>query len=316
MNGKVRKFIEEDCSLVINIGALMTDFSSAAFTCNVDPKKMINIKQFEVQFGDGRIVSEVRIHDFLSLILEEVQRRGFANLPQFEVPKEEEQHGLDQACKAHDPEEDRPLLQCCIYPAFEKFFKDGDIIITDTSSSVIGLAACKLPENATFINQTLWGAIGFSTPCAFGAQLAAPDRRVVLITGDGSFQVTAQEVSQMGARGQRPIIFVLNNEGYLIERILCDNANAEYNDIPNWNYSELPHAFNCTGWLGMKASIAKELLECMEKADHHNLNERGGCSGGVLIEVVCGKLDAPDAAWKLYSQIKQVKHELLSEAEK
>jgi indolepyruvate decarboxylase len=307
MNEKVRKYVEETCDLIINLGALMTDFSSAAFTCNINPDKMLGIAEHSVSFGK-KTFSNVNIQDFMTALLDRI-KSSREKLPQLEVPLERDVHGLNQACKNHNFEDDRPLQQCCMYAAFEKFFQPGDVVITDTSSSVVGIAACKLPNDAIFINQTLWGAIGFSTPCTFGVQLAAPDRRVVLITGDGSLQVTAQEISQMGAQGQRPIIFVLNNEGYLIERILCDNPNASYNDIPNWNYSELPSTFGCKNWLGLKASTSKELAECMEKAENHYKDERS--PGGVLIEVICGKLDAPDAAWSLYTQIKQKKHQML-----
>jgi indolepyruvate decarboxylase len=77
----------------------------------------------------------------------------------------------------------------------------------------MGLGFALMPRGASFHNQTLWGSIGWATPAAFGAAIAAPDRRVVLVTGDGSHQFTAQEVSQFGRLGLHPIIFVLNNSG-------------------------------------------------------------------------------------------------------
>jgi indolepyruvate decarboxylase len=70
-----------------------------------------------------------------------------------------------------------------------------------------------MPKGAKFYNQTLWGAIGYATPAAFGAAVAAPDRRVVMITGEGSHQLTAQEISQFGRRGLKPIIFVFQQFG-------------------------------------------------------------------------------------------------------
>jgi TPP-dependent 2-oxoacid decarboxylase len=77
----------------------------------------------------------------------------------------------------------------------------------------MGLAFAQLPRGARFDNQTLWGAIGWATPAAFGAAVAAPDRRVLLFTGEGSHQLTAQEISQFHRQGLRPIVFVLNNSG-------------------------------------------------------------------------------------------------------
>jgi indolepyruvate decarboxylase len=111
-----------------------------------------------------------------------------------------------------------------------------------------------MPAGATFDNQTLWGSIGWATPAAFGAAVAAPDRRVVLVTFDGSHQLTAQEISQFGRLGLKPIVFVLNNNGYLIERLLCKDPAIAYNDVAPWRYAELPHALGCDGWFTARAT--------------------------------------------------------------
>jgi indolepyruvate decarboxylase len=96
-------------------------------------------------------------------------------------------------------------------------------------------------------NQTLWGSIGWATPASFGAALSAPDRRLILVTGEGSHQLTAQEVSQFHRFGLKPIIFVLNNDGYLIEHLLCKDPESYYNDLAKWNYHKLPEALGCDG---------------------------------------------------------------------
>jgi indolepyruvate decarboxylase len=67
----------------------------------------------------------------------------------------------------------------------------------------------------------------------------------VLITGEGSHQLTAQEVGQFHGRGLKPIIFLLNNNGYLIERLLCKNGETYYNDLAQWHYHLLPQALGC-----------------------------------------------------------------------
>jgi len=79
----------------------------------------------------------------------------------------------------------------------------------------MGLAFAKLPTGATFHNQTLCGSIGWATPAAFGAAVAAdPNRRVVLFTGEGSHQLTVQEISQFQVLGLKVVIFVLNNRDH------------------------------------------------------------------------------------------------------
>ncbi|MDK8008497.1 thiamine pyrophosphate-dependent enzyme, partial [Escherichia coli] len=103
-------------------------------------------------------------------------------------------------------------------------------------------AALKLPTDATLIVQPLWGSIGFTLPAAYGAQIAAADRRVVLIVGDGAAQLTIQELGSMLRDKQRPLILLLNNEGYTVERAI-HGPEQRYNDIALWDWNRLPDAF-------------------------------------------------------------------------
>jgi indolepyruvate decarboxylase len=121
-----------------------------------------------------------------------------------------------------------PITADALYPRWANFIKPNDILFTETGSSAMGLAFALLPKGAKFYNQPLWGAIGYATPAAFGAVVAAPGRRVVLITGEGSHQLTAQEISQFGRRGLKPMVFVLNNSGYMIERLLRKDPDSPH----------------------------------------------------------------------------------------
>ena len=97
-----------------------------------------------------------------------------------------------------------------------------------------------MPEGAKFIGQTFYGSIGYTIGATVGACLAAPDRGVVLFVGDGSFQVTCQDLSTLIRYGQKPIIFLMNNDGYTIERVIVDRP---YNDIQPWKYHRLVEVF-------------------------------------------------------------------------
>jgi indolepyruvate decarboxylase len=88
----------------------------------------------------------------------------------------------------------------------------------------------------------------------------------VLFTGEGSHQLTAQEISQFHRQGLRPVIFVLNNSGYLIERMLCKDPAIVYNDVAPWNYAELPHALGRDDWFTAKVSTGDELGAAMKVA--------------------------------------------------
>ncbi len=70
----------------------------------------------------------------------------------------------------------------------------------------------------------------------------APGRRVVLIVGDGAAQLTIQELGSMLRDKQNPLILLLNNEGYTVERAI-HGPEQRYNDIALWDWNRLPGAF-------------------------------------------------------------------------
>ncbi|MGP0064581.1 MAG: thiamine pyrophosphate-dependent enzyme, partial [Isosphaeraceae bacterium] len=121
------------------------------------------------------------------------------------------------------------------------------------------------------------GSIGWSVPATLGYELGFKEpRRVIAMIGDGSFQLTAQEVSTMIRHGTRPIIVLVNNHGYIIEDAI---HKGPYNKIKNWDYAGLMAVLtNREGaGLGLRARTADELAAAFKTA----LGHEGPC----LIEV-------------------------------
>jgi indolepyruvate decarboxylase len=280
-NEQLRMFVES-CDRVLRIGAVMTDFNSGAFTARLDPARTIDI---------GRNVTRVGTDTFTSVEMGDV----LAALTQRVTPR---QPGVTPEPSTIGPlvgAGDDPITEAALYPRWERFFAPGDTVIAETGTASMGLAFARLPAGATFHNQTLWGSIGWATPAAFGAAVAGPPGRVILITGEGSHQLTAQEVGQFGRRGLEPIIFVLNNDGYLIERLLAKDPEAAYNDVAAWNYTALPHALGCRDWYTARVSTCGELDDALATARSHR--------GGVYIEVVTDRYAAPPLAQRLHDNV-------------
>lgn len=64
----------------------------------------------------------------------------------------------------------------------------------------------------------------------------------IISIGDGSFQVTAQELSTILRQNLKPIIFLIKNNGYTVERAIY-GQNESYNDIQMWYYTKLANVF-------------------------------------------------------------------------
>lgn len=97
-------------------------------------------------------------------------------------------------------------------------------------------------QHNTFIGQPLWGSIGYTLPATLGSQLANQQRRNLLLIGDGSLQLTVQSLSTMIKHHINPVIFVINNDGYTVERLI-HGMHEPYNDIHMWDYKALPAVF-------------------------------------------------------------------------
>jgi indolepyruvate decarboxylase len=281
MSPVVRAFVE-GCDEVLAIGTLMSDFNSGAFTARLDPKCTMTIGHHRTNVG-GKTYPAVEMADLLRELAKRLSRHAWPAMSA---------GTLGAVTGAGDAHVDAAAL----YPRLEKFLEPGDIVVAETGTVSMGLAFARMPCQTNFQNQTLWGSIGWATPAAFGAAVAAPGRRVVLFTGEGSHQFTAQEISQFGRLGLKPVVFVLNNSGYLIERLLCKEPSIAYNDLAAWNYTALPGALGCTDWITRKVATCEELDAALQAA--------AAASSGVYVEILTDTYAASDLALKFHDSMK------------
>ncbi|KAJ5295647.1 hypothetical protein N7508_010468 [Penicillium antarcticum] len=140
-----------------------------------------------------------------------------------------------------------PITHDWLWVNLSKWLKQGDIILTETGTSSFGIWNTTLPADAIFIAQYLWSSIGYTIGACEGAALAARDsdkkhRRTILFIGDGSFQCGCQELSTIIRHGLNPIIFIICNNGYTVERLIHGQKQT-YNDIQPWDHRLLPAVF-------------------------------------------------------------------------
>lgn len=282
MDEGVREFVES-CDSVVLIGAILSDFNTGAFTSNLDPDKTIDIRHHRTKVG-SKVYPNVEMKDILAELTSRVTRRSQ------KPPLQPQSLGPIKGSG------DDPITVDALYARWANFIKPNDIVVAETGTCSMGLAFALLPRGAKFHNQTLWGAIGWATPAAFGAAVGAPERRTLLITGEGSHQLTAQEISQFGRRGLKPVVFVLNNNGYLIERLLCKNPDISYNDLAQWHYADLPKALGCNDWFTSRVTTCGEFDRALKTASEGNR--------GAYIEVVTAKYAASPLSMKLHENMK------------
>lgn len=279
-NPVAKKYLEEtDC--LIAVGPIYSDIN--AFGFNLPYKINSHIAIYGTYtYIEGQKYENVKMSDVLEGITKSIEPR------EFEIEKSEIGYKKSYAELGN-------LTSEYIYPRLQEFLKENDILVAETGIIPNGVALMKFPENAELHSQTLWGSIGWATPAAFGACMANPNSRVILFTGEGSHQLTAMEVGSMLRYGVKPVIIVLNNGGYTIERVLSNSPDDSFNNILNMNYTKFARVFEGDVW-SIKVSTADDFDKALKVTQIMNKL--------CYIEICTDKMDMPALTMDIFSKLK------------
>ncbi|MGB7151312.1 MAG: thiamine pyrophosphate-binding protein [Terriglobales bacterium] len=281
---KTRQVVE-DAELVLDLGGIsLNDETTAGFSGRLDPARFVSIGLNDVRIGQ-QVFGNVRIADVLA---------AFAK---FKSPALPYKRTPEQAQHVDGKPADKITMDP-LYSRYAAFIRSGDNVVLESGSSSLGLPPMTLADDVQVHIQMLWGSIGWATGAAFGVALADPNRRTILVTGEGSHQLTANEIGNMGRYGANPIILVLNNDGYMVERALEPYPDWSYNDLAKWRYADLPHALGCADWITARVETIGELDAAMKAARESK--------SGAYIEVIGGRMDMPKALAFAHTRIKEL----------
>ncbi|EZF11036.1 pyruvate decarboxylase [Trichophyton rubrum D6] len=229
---QVREHIEAS-DLILSIGGIKSDFNTTGFTYRVSRLNTID-------FHSNYMV--VRYSEYPGVRMKGVLRKIINRMGKLNITAPPKQENVPE----ENPQFPAPTItHSWLWPNVGNWLQENDIVITETGTSSFGIWGTRFPKGVTAVSQVLWGSIGYSLGACQGAALATKEkmpRRIILFIGDGSFQLTVQEISTMIRNGLTPIIFVICNNGYTVERYI-HGWKANYNDIQEWKFGEFPSAF-------------------------------------------------------------------------
>lgn len=255
----------ESSDLVITIGTIQSDLNTAGFTYQFSKLNTIDIEYDCVAVGYAKF-EKVYFKSFVPKLEQalEVEKLSCCALEIFpkkiaaaspaaaaDTTLSNDLIASSSSSSSTPPteeEKDDLITHEYLWPRLSTFLRSNDILITETGTSFMGIWETLLPRNVTLINQILWSSIGYGVGAAQGAALYAREhnlqnpnsqQRVICFEGDGSFQLTCQELSTIMRLELDVIMFVIENDGYEIERWV-HGPEAHYNDIQRWQYSKLP----------------------------------------------------------------------------
>ncbi|KQK14495.1 hypothetical protein BRADI_1g16660v3 [Brachypodium distachyon] len=269
--------IVESADAYLFAGPIFNDYSSVGYSFLLKKDKAVVVQPDRVTVGNGPAFGCVMMKDFLSALAKRVWKNttAFENYRRIFVP--------DGQPPESEPGE--PLRVNVLFKHVQKMLTGDSAVIAETGDSWFNCQKLKLPDGCGYEFQMQYGSIGWSVGALLGYAQGVDNKRVIACIGDGSFQVTAQDLSTMLRCGQRSIIFLINNGGYTIEVEIHDGP---YNVIKNWNYTGLVDAIhngegNC--WTA-KVGTEEELVAAIETATGE---EKKDCL--CFIEVIAHKDD-------------------------
>ncbi len=249
--------IIESSDAYLFAGPVFSDYTTTGFSLLINPKKLIEAHPTHVVVA-GVTYNHVLLADFLTQLALNLSINTYS----LEAFKRIE--GEAKLSHLASPEENISVRN--LFSAIENILNGQSNLVVETGDSWFNGMRLHLPKDCSYEFQMQWGSIGWATGATFGQAIAVQGkRRVISCIGDGSFQLTAQEVANMIRYEVNPIIFLINNHGYSIEVQIHDGP---YNTIKNWQYSELIKVFNAEdgkAW-GCVVNTEKELAMAIKTA--------------------------------------------------
>lgn len=278
----VTEFVEQS-DLILMLGTFLTDINLGIFSANLDPNKCIYATSEQLR------ISHHHYHD---------------------VPLAEFMKGLRQATPAEPPraipasmtKRQRRNTQVTMEPTaslrtsrmmsiLNQHLGEDTIVIADVGDALFAATELLIHDRGEFLSPAYYTSMGFSVPAALGAATARPNHRVVVIVGDGAFQMTGQELSSLIRLKHSPIIIVLDNHGYGTERFLHAGT-WKYNEIQPWDHVKLLEAYG--GGVGVsvdnEAGFETALQEAWSDTGHAHLIQAKlaeGDASETLVKLAC-----------------------------
>lgn len=248
--------IVESSDLYLFIGPNFNDYTTVGHVCNINPKKSIILDEGKVSVC-GQVYTGVTMHDFLN---------GLPSLLRTNDSSIKAYQRIAGTAPLYDQPDDlnAPLTNRFLFGQIQAMLTSNYAVLAETGDSWFNGMRLRLPQNCPFEIQMQYGSIGWSVGALLGMQAALHlKKRVIALIGDGSFQMSAQEISTLIRYDFKPIIFLMNNASYGIEVQIHDGP---YNIINNWKYKELISVFNGDAHhaKAFKVTTYQELLDVMQ----------------------------------------------------
>ncbi|KUJ13629.1 pyruvate decarboxylase [Mollisia scopiformis] len=293
----------ESSDLIINIGPLLSDSNTGGFTRNISDKQLVLLGHDHCQV-QGRKFDSMHFLPVLEQIVAKLEQKP----EDYQLSKNKSWKKIETPVL--NSSTSGPITQSFMWQRIGCFLKPHDIVLAESGTAQFGMPDASFPADICYITQTFWSSIGYTVGACLGACVAAKEMkrpgRVVLLVGEGSLQMTVQEIGSYIRFGFTPIIFVINNGGYSIERAI-NGEKQGYNDVSMlWDHQKMLEFLGARDDTGIKGkSFSCKTVEELESVLHDEEFNRAE-----YIQVCEVFMDQFDYPWRLSTQIQETRERM------
>ena len=269
--------VVESSDAYLFAGPVFSDYTTVGFSALIQPAKLVEASPERI-LVEGQVYHGIVLSEFLTGLASKLTANP-TSLDAYLRIKETAHVALPAVA------EELPLSTRRLFHHINEILDGTTTVVAETGDSWFNGMDLHLPDGCKFEIQMQYGSIGWSVGAFLGLAAANPKRRVIGLIGDGSFQMTAQEVSTFLRYNYSGVIFLMNNGAYTIEVMIHDGP---YNTLQNWNYAAMAESLKGQSpILSQVVRTEKELVAALKKAKTFN--------GLTFIEVILDRTDCNKA---------------------
>ncbi|WP_017616025.1 3D-(3,5/4)-trihydroxycyclohexane-1,2-dione acylhydrolase (decyclizing) [Nocardiopsis salina] len=222
--------LARDADVVIGVGTRYSDFTTASHTAFRNPDVRfvnVNVARLDAaKHAATQVVADAR--EALAALRSELEG--------WHAPADHRQRAEEAATswqaevdRCHRAEgRDGLPAQTAVLGTLNDTLDDRDVIINAAGSMPGDLQMLwRARDPKTYHVEYAYSCMGYEVAAGLGVKMAAPDREVVVLVGDGSYLMMAQEVATMVSEGIKVVIVLVQNHGFASIGALSEDLGSQ-----------------------------------------------------------------------------------------
>lgn len=249
---EITRLVEESDGLFL-LGTILSDTNFAVSQRKIDLRKTIHAFDRAVTLG-YHSYADVPLDGLVDALLERLPERKVAEQGQPPTANQGHEWPTNLA------DDDQPITPMDIARGVNDRVRAGGGPLMIASDMGDCLFTAMDMMDAGLMAPGYYAGMGFGVPAGLGAQIAG-GKRVLIVVGDGAFQMTGWELGNCRRMGIDPIVIVFNNASW--EMLRTFQPESAFNDLDDWRFADMAAGM---GGDGVRVRTRAELGAALEKA--------------------------------------------------